>query len=132
MKSQVYSLLISSAIMNNADWFSAHLWRFQKPRRRQNPIVAILLSERPIVTIFLSERSNDAFKSYLCDRTCLGQFWSDQIFVMVCAKGLTTLLQYCSKGKWRISQCKQIATHNVQLKLVLLDYDVTVFVLILL
>ena len=34
--------------------------------------MTILLSERPIVTIFLSERSNDAFKSYFCDRTRLG------------------------------------------------------------
>ena len=48
--------------MNLLTGFSAH---FQKPRRRQKPIVTIVLSEGPIVTIFLSERSNDAFVAVL-------------------------------------------------------------------
>ena len=49
--------------MNMQTGFSAHLCDVvQKPRWRQ----------KPIVTIFLSERSNDAFKSYFCDRTRLG------------------------------------------------------------
>ena len=52
-------------------------------------------------------------------------------YVIVRAKGLITLLLYSSKGKRRISLCKLIATHNLQFKLVLLAYDVTVFVLIL-
>ena len=59
--------------MNMLTGFSAHLCDVvQKPRRRQKPIVTILLSEHPIVTIVLSERSNDAFKSYFCDRTRFG------------------------------------------------------------
>ena len=100
--------------MNTLTGFSAHLCDVvQKPRKRQ----------KPIVTILVSERSND--------RTRLGQFWSDHIFVIVRAKGLITLLLYCSKGKLCISLCKKIATHNFQLKCVLLAYDVTVFVLIL-
>ena len=54
--------------------FSAHLCDVvQKPCRRQKPIVTILLSEHPIVTILrvsvLMMRTNDAFKSYFCDRT---------------------------------------------------------------
>ena len=52
--------------------------------------------------------------------------------MIVSAKGLITLLVYCSKGKLRISLGKQIATHYLQLKFVLLAYDVTVFVQILL
>ena len=52
---------------------SAHLCDvIQKPRRWQKPIVTIVLSGCPIVPIFLSERSNDVFKSYFCDPTCLG------------------------------------------------------------
>ena len=68
------------------------------------------------------------FKSYFCDRTYLGQLWSDHIFVIVHAKGLITLLLYCSKGKWRILLCKQISTHNLRIQFILLAYDVTVFV----
>ena len=50
---------------------------------------------------------------------------------LVCAKGLITLFLYCSKGKLHISLCKQMTTHNLQLKFVLLAYNVTVIVLIL-
>ena len=37
---------------------------------------------------------------------------------MVGTKALITLLLYCSKGKWRILLCKQIAKHNLRFKLV--------------
>ena len=81
--------------------FSAHLCDLWLVPPRQ---------QKPIVTTLLSEHSNDAFKSNVCDRTRLGQFCSDHICMMVRAKGLITLLLYCSKGKLRISLCKQIAT----------------------
>ena len=63
---------------------------------------------------------------------------SNHIFVIVRvlvssgAKGLITLFLFCSKVKLHISLRTQIATHNLQLKFVLLAYDVTVFVLLLL
>ena len=85
--------------MNMLTGFSAYLCDVvQKPRRWQKLIATILFSERTIVTFILSEHSNDAFKSYFCDRMRLSYFWSDRIFVIVRAKGLITLLLYCSKG----------------------------------
>ena len=60
---QLLKSQVSSAIMNKVTGFSAHLCDVvQKPRRRQ----------KPIVTILLSELSYDAFKSYFCDHTHLG------------------------------------------------------------
>ena len=113
-------------MMNMLTGFSAHL---QKPRRRQKPIVTILFSERPIVTIF-----NEAFKIIFLWSYAFGLVleWSHICDSSLRAKGLITLLLYCSKGKWRKSLCNQIATHYLQLKFVLLAYDVTVLVLILL
>ena len=103
--------------------FSTHICDVVQKQRRW---------QKPIVTILVGERANDAFKSHFCDRAHLGQFWNDHIFVIVCAKGLITLFTVQFLKRNDAYRCvKQIATHNLQLKFVLLAYDITVFVLIL-